>query len=344
MSSDANNEIQINDVDANTPLIKESSENTSNNSVSEQVSEQVSVQDSVHFGDDSDDSDESSEEKEETLEELKKKYTVVDVDHLDEDTPIRGQEYCLFSFMSPEGLMNCNVRAVKFRGAFGTMAEAEKKARELEKIDKYFQIYIGESGKWLDFNPPVSRVEQEKSSNKEHQKILDAQRKQRMDKMNVLAGKHKEMIDKKDKGKSERITESQKAGAASDAVDKQKNKKQEKIEAKQEKQEKIYANSRDAKKEQLKAKMKKRLEETQNKKTLERMSKEDKLGKSGKVDEVIESKPQTDNTSAKTDDVNIKSKVVEKATTELEDKKRKLDEADRNIEKIKQLMAKKRAE
>ena len=364
MSTYANNENLSINVD-NTSL-QESLDNTLNNSVSEQqvseqqvseqqvseqhvseqqVSEQhVSEQQvSVQFGaDDADDSDNSDNEKqEESLEELKKKYTVVDVDHLDEDVPIRGQEYCLFSFMTPEGLMNCNVRAVKFRGAYATMAEAEKKAKELEKTDKYFQIFIGESGKWLDFNPPVSRVEQEKSSNKEHQKILDAQRKQRMNKINALAGKHKEMLDKKDKGKEERITESKKAGAASDAVDKQKTKKQEKVEQKQEKQEKVNANSRGAKTEKFVANMRKRFEETQKKRALEKMSKEEKVGK---VNEVDKSQTQTNSSKAEETPVNIKSKVVETATNDLEDKKRKLDEADKNIEKIKQLMAKKRAE
>ena len=122
------------------------------------------------------------------------KYTVIDGDNLDEDEPIKGQEYCIFSFMSPEGIMNCNVRAVKFRGAFGSLEEAEKYAGELEKKDKYFKIFCGESGKWLDFDPPLSRVEREKSSNPEHQKILDETSKHRMNKINELAGKHKELM------------------------------------------------------------------------------------------------------------------------------------------------------
>ena len=170
--------------------------------------------------------DNNSSEDEKVDEQDLSKYTVIDADHLDEDPIVKGQEFCVFSFMSPEGIMNCNVRAVKFRGAYPTMEKAEERAKELEKIDKYFKIYIGESGKWLDFDPPSSKVEREMSSNKDHQKILDVQRKQRMDKINTLAGKHKEMIDKKEKGKAERITESTKAGAANDANEKQRNAKQ----------------------------------------------------------------------------------------------------------------------
>jgi len=153
------------------------------------------------------------------------KYTVIEADHLDEDKPIKGQEWCLLSFMSPEGIMNCNVRSVKFRGAFSSLEEANKKVAELEEQDKYFKIFAGESGKWLDFDPPDSHVEEEKSTNPEYQKRLAQQKKQRMDKINNLCGKTKEMVDKKDKGRKERIDESKKASAANDAVDKQRTKK-----------------------------------------------------------------------------------------------------------------------
>ena len=247
------------------------------------------------------------------------KYTVIDADHLDEDTPIKGQEFCLFSFMSPEGVMNCNVRAVKFRGAYSTMADAEKKAGELEKTDKYFKIFIGDSGKWLDFDPPSSRVDREMCSNKEHQKILDVQRKQRMDKINTLASKHKDLLDKKDKGKSERIAESKKSGAASDAVDKQKTQKQNKMEEKQEKQENVQTNSKVAAHDTAKSRLKKRLEESQNKKACENAQESTKL--------------PSINT------LNQKIKVVGKISEDLENKKTILAEADKNIENIKKLMA-----
>ena len=75
------------------------------------------------------------------------KYTVLDADNLDEDDPIEGQEYALFSFMSPEGIMNCNIRAFKFRGAIPTMEKAKEHAEKLKKKDIYFKIHLGESGK-----------------------------------------------------------------------------------------------------------------------------------------------------------------------------------------------------
>jgi len=198
-----------------------------------------------------------------------------------------------------------------------------------KKKDKYFKIFIGESGKWLDFDPPSSRVEMEMSSNKDHQKILDAQRTQRMNKINVLAGKHKEMLDKKDKGKSERITEAKKAGAASDAVEKQRAKKQKQEQENtqdESKQEKKVAptKSRAAALEKTKERMRKRLADTKNKQELDRLAKEDR----GNVETIK---------------IDEKIKVVHKATSELEEKKTMLDEADKNIEHIKQILARKKA-
>jgi hypothetical protein len=245
------------------------------------------------------------------------KYTLVD--HLDEDEPIPGQELCLFSFLSPEGVLNCNIRALKFRGAFADTDEGRKKLgeriKQLEEKDKYFKIFQGESGKWLEFDPPSTRVEKEVSTNKEHQKILDAQHKQRMHKLNELAGRHKELIDKKDSGKKERITETQKAGAASDILSKKKDEKQPEVKE-ETKPQKNKSNDRQLALERTKERLRKRLAEKQEKNKVEEMKKEE----------------QSD------DKLSEKIKVVRKVSEELEGKKNQLATAEENIAKIKKLL------
>lgn len=246
------------------------------------------------------------------------KYTLVD--HLDEDVPIPGQEYSLFSFISPEGVMNCNIRALKFRGAYPTLDEAEKAAKRIEDKDKYFKIFIGETGKWLEFDPPATRVEREMSSNKEHQKILDAQQKQRMAKMNALAGKYKENIDKKDSGKKEKIEETKKASAANDIAEKQKAKKQES--QNQTQAQNLSGDAlRKASYEKTKERLRKRAAEAQTKKSLETLKDEDIKA-----------------------NLNEKVKIVHKASAEVTEKSDKIKTIDKNIENIKQLLAKKKAE
>jgi hypothetical protein len=46
------------------------------------------------------------------------------IDHLTEDEPIQGQLFVCLSFLSPEGIKNCSLRGVKFRGAFPTYETA----------------------------------------------------------------------------------------------------------------------------------------------------------------------------------------------------------------------------
>ena len=273
----------------------------------------------VKFGEDLDDSEDDSEEEEK--EDLSK-YTVVDADHLDEDAPLPGQEYALFSFLSPEGIMNCNVRAVKFRGAFPSIEKAQEYCKKLEKKDKYFKIFLGESGKWLDFDPPASRVEKEMSSNKAHQKILDNQANHRMKQINELAGKYKKNVDKKDKGAKTRKDEIVKAGAADDMVEKQRSKKQEKLERQKEQMEKGSQRGR-ASKEALRERMRKNLAEKRKNKSKSK------------------SKSKSNSDSSK-EDLNKKIKVVGKASQNLEDAKDKAEVVDKNIQKIRDLMAARR--
>ena len=172
----------------------------------------------IKFGANEESDDERDESGEKEGRSDLSKYTMINADHLSEDRPIPGQEYCLLSFLSPEGVMNCNIRAIKFRGAFPTLERAIEYSKKLESEDGYFKIFCGESGKWVEFDPPAERVERELTSNPKHQKILDAQREQRLKKLNELAGRFKETIDRKDAGKDVRIRENKKVSAADELI------------------------------------------------------------------------------------------------------------------------------
>ena len=247
-----------------------------------------------------------------------KNYTMVDADHLDEDEVIAEQRYCLLSFMSPEGIMNCNTRAVKFRGAFSTLEAAEKYAAKLEKQDGYFKIFVGETGKWLPCDPNTNKVEQEKTSNPQHQQIIDAQAKQRMAKINELAGRTKQMIDKKQKGKNDMMNEKKKEGAAQELIDKRRQRQNANNDSKMSSK-KSTSHGR-SKLEEMKERMRKKLADKQNKQRLENTKTD--VG--------------NDNT------LSNKIKVVSKKSAEVESNKSKLEVADRNIKRIKELMAKRR--
>lgn len=81
------------------------------------------------------------------------------IDYLTEDTPIPGQLWVCISFLSPEGVKNCSVRGLKVRGVYGTRQEADNRAKELQKVDPDFNVFVGEVGKWLAWDPDPNDVQ-----------------------------------------------------------------------------------------------------------------------------------------------------------------------------------------
>lgn len=163
--------------------------------------------------------------------------TVKEADYLDEDPPLRGQNYACLSFISPEDVIkkkevffletfiknfsldlneffdrikekypdhidaivsikekysfmfnpetmyeeyvyyvNSNstslerdyleknnfqttIRGLKVRGVFDTLKEAEIRAQVLKKIDSRFNVFVGQVGCWIPFNPNPDEIE-----------------------------------------------------------------------------------------------------------------------------------------------------------------------------------------
>lgn len=81
------------------------------------------------------------------------------IDHLDVDPPIRDQAWWCVSFLSPEGIKNCRIRGLKHRGTFATRAEADARAKEIKSFDKDFNVFVGEVGKWLAWDPDPNSIE-----------------------------------------------------------------------------------------------------------------------------------------------------------------------------------------
>ena len=54
-----------------------------------------------------------------------------------------------------------SVRGVKVRGVFDSIQEAEKKARELQRKDRSFHVFVGQVGYWLPWDPNADNVSDE---------------------------------------------------------------------------------------------------------------------------------------------------------------------------------------
>lgn len=135
-------------------------------------------------------------------------YKYTNIDKLDEDDVIPGQLYCLMSFISPERIMNCDIRGVKIRGVYPSREKAEKALEILKKKDKYFDIWMGEVGKWLPWNPNTSQVEEVKYRNKKLDKIMGKVHKTELETLNELVGRRKDQLDKDKVAHKDRVKNS----------------------------------------------------------------------------------------------------------------------------------------
>jgi len=150
------------------------------------------------------------------------KYTKID--NLDEDQVVDSSKYFLVSFISPEGVMNCTTRGLKIRTyknkvCFGSLEEAKQAADEINKKDKYFNVFVGETGKWMGWDHAPddrTKVEEEKWANPDQdalmQKMREKEEKQ-LNELNALVGKKKDIINKEKKTHKKRVAEAIKTDA-----------------------------------------------------------------------------------------------------------------------------------
>jgi hypothetical protein len=66
-----------------------------------------------------------------------------------------------------------NTRGIKIRGSFPTVEEAQMRAKLLEEKDKKHNIYVGEVGKWMPFNPDAFKTGNVVYAEEELNSIMD---------------------------------------------------------------------------------------------------------------------------------------------------------------------------
>ena len=147
-----------------------------------------------------------------TVEKPVKENKYTKVDNLDEDDPIsydgkdgnpdklRKPLYGIFSVVTPEGVMNTNIRAFKCRGVFDDHETAEKWAKKLGEND-VFDVFVGDLYKWLPFDADTDKATNIQYRNKKEQKLIMAQRE---NELNELVGRKKETLEKEKKGSRRR--------------------------------------------------------------------------------------------------------------------------------------------
>lgn len=242
---------------------------------------------------------------------VENKYTKID--NLDEDPVIKRQQFACISFVSPEGVMNTSIRAVKIRGVYESHEEAIKRCEELKNIDKYFDVFVGEVGKWLAWDPDPHTCENTIYRDEKQDKIM----KQNLNnnKMNELVGRKKEILEKGWDSEKRRVADKIISGTNEKGTSDYSNKKvldkttkDKKIKSKQ-----IKANNLD----KLKEKMKKSLND---RKVIK--NDEDEKNNNDELKILLESN----------------KKSIEEEEKKLGNKEETLDKIEENINKIKKYL------
>jgi hypothetical protein len=126
------------------------------------------------------------------------------IDYLTEDKPIPGQAFACISFISPysstddsdssketdslltdevknkpQKIHNCKIFGLKIKGVYPDKASADKAAHRFREEDKDFDVFVGEVGKWLPWNPDPDTVEDEVYAEEELNNLMGAYKKNR---------------------------------------------------------------------------------------------------------------------------------------------------------------------
>ena len=89
-------------------------------------------------------------------------------DHLTEDPVIQHQKYACISILTSNSIKDTSgnpietgnhAKGFKIRGVYATMEEAQKRCEQIRSFDPYFNVFIGEVGKWLPWDDDIERAE-----------------------------------------------------------------------------------------------------------------------------------------------------------------------------------------
>ena len=88
------------------------------------------------------------------------KYTYNEFNDKFEDFKYKYQEDLEKAFQKVSKLQT-SVRGVKIRGVYDSVQQAEKRAKELQRKDRSFHVFVGQVGYWLPWDPQADNVESE---------------------------------------------------------------------------------------------------------------------------------------------------------------------------------------
>jgi cobalamin biosynthesis Mg chelatase CobN len=90
------------------------------------------------------------------------------IDYLTEDPVLSGQKYVCISILTAKSIKDNSgnsiesdnhAKGIKIRGVYDTMEEAQKRCQQIRTFDPYFNVFVGEVGKWLPWDDDAEKAE-----------------------------------------------------------------------------------------------------------------------------------------------------------------------------------------
>ena len=114
-----------------------------------------------------------------------------EIDLLETDTvQVPNQQYALITVVSSKDTKN---HALKIRGVFNTVEEAQKHAQRLHNSDPNFDIIVAELYKWLQIPPNRDDIENQVHSDETLNTIIKAHKDEK-DKVNAFFAQRKDEL------------------------------------------------------------------------------------------------------------------------------------------------------
>lgn len=101
-----------------------------------------------------------------------------------------------------------NVQGIKIRGVYDTIVEARQRAEKLSKIDKAFNIFIGEVGCWCPFNPNADLVQDQEYTETQLNTLIKKYKESESMRETFYQVRKKEFLDGVNEGESSNNTKS----------------------------------------------------------------------------------------------------------------------------------------
>lgn len=132
------------------------------------------------------------------------------IENIENDKELDDGKYFLYSVVTPKNILETSTFGIKVKRFENNQEVATKKCDVMGKLDKYFDIYLGYTGRLHPINPTSGQIENQKYRNEKLDKIMkkvhDSEKKDFIDEQNKSENQDEKQNENQDE-KQKNVTE-----------------------------------------------------------------------------------------------------------------------------------------